>query len=166
MKCNNMTKDEIITHLGLELHPSEGGYFKRTYESALNVVSENGSRKLLTSIYYMLTEDNPVGFLHKNKSDIIHYYHLGSSSTYTIVSPEGDLSEVTLGANLKAGEQLQLLVPGGYWKSSQLCKGEYSVISEAVVPGFEYSDNEVATVDIIERLFPDLILRLKDLVKK
>lgn len=161
-----MTKDEIITHLGLELHPTEGGYFRRTYESTLNVVSENGTRKLLTSIYYMLTDDSYVGFLHKNKSDIIHYYHMGVSTTYTIVSPEGELSEVVLGSNLNAGEQLQLLVPGEYWKSSRLNKGEYSVISEAVVPGFEYSDNEVATVEMIKRLFPDLLSRLGVCIKK
>lgn len=161
-----MTKDEIITHLGLELHPTEGGYFRRTYESPLNVMSENGTRKLLTSIYYMLTDDSSVGFLHKNKSDIIHYYHMGVSTTYTIVSPEGELSEVVLGSNLNAGEQLQLLVPGGYWKSSRLNKGEYSVISEAVVPGFEYSDNEVATAEMIKRLFPDLLSRLESFIKK
>lgn len=161
-----MTKDEIITHLGLERHPTEGGYFRRTYESTLNVQSENGTRKLLTSIYYMLTDDSSIGFLHKNKSDIIHFYHMGASSTYSIVSPEGELSEVTLGSNLNAGEQLQLLVPGGCWKSSCLNEGEYSVISEAVVPGFEYADNEIATVEMIEQLFPDLLCSLEKFIKK
>lgn len=161
-----MTKDEIISHLGLERHPTEGGYFRRTYESTLNVLSENGTRKLLTSIYYMLTDDSSSGFLHRNKSDIIHYHHMGVSISYTIVSPEGELSEVVLGPNLSAGEQLQLLVPGGYWKSSQLNEGEYSVISEAVVPGFEYADNEIATVEMIDRLFPDLLCSLEKFIKK
>ncbi|MGB5687135.1 MAG: cupin domain-containing protein [Candidatus Electrothrix sp.] len=30
-----MTPDDIITLLNLEPHPTEGGYFRRTYESDL-----------------------------------------------------------------------------------------------------------------------------------
>ncbi|MCI5138038.1 MAG: cupin domain-containing protein [Candidatus Electrothrix sp. AR1] len=102
-----MTPDDIITLLNLEPHPYEGGYFRRTYESDLHCKTENGSRILLTSIYYMLTKDSPVGFLHKNKSDILHYYHLGASIKYTIVSPDGLLSEKILGPNIAHGETLQ-----------------------------------------------------------
>lgn len=166
LAMENMTKDEIIEHLNLELHPSEGGYFRRTYESSLCVGEEAGSRKLLTSIYYMLTDDSPVGYLHKNKSDIIHYHHLGSSITYVIVSPEGVLSKKIVGSNLAAGEQLQLVVPGGYWKASRLNSGEYSLISEAVVPGFEYADNQIATEDMVAEIFPLLKQKLEPFIKK
>ncbi|MCI5150346.1 MAG: cupin domain-containing protein, partial [Candidatus Electrothrix sp. MAN1_4] len=58
-----MTPNDIITLLGLEPHPTEGGSFRRTYESDLSCNTENGSRMLLTSIYYMLTQDDPGGFL-------------------------------------------------------------------------------------------------------
>lgn len=88
-----MTSNEIITHLSLEPHPTEGGYFRRTYEADLRCDTENGSRMLLTSIYYMLIQDSPGGFLHRNKSDILHYHHLGAAIKYTIVSPDGVLSE-------------------------------------------------------------------------
>lgn len=108
-----MTPDEIINLLGLEPHPGEGGYFRRTYESDLHCDTDNGGRRLLTSIYYLLTKESPVGFLHRNKSDIIHYHQLGASIKYTIVSPDGVLSEKVLGPDIKNGEMLQLLVPGG-----------------------------------------------------
>ncbi|MCI5129520.1 MAG: cupin domain-containing protein, partial [Candidatus Electrothrix sp. AUS3] len=149
-----MTPDEIITLLNLEPHPSEGGYFRRTYESALSCTTENGSRKLLTSIYYMLTKESPGGFLHRNKSDILHYHHLGASIKYTVVSPDGVLSERILGPNLNNGETLQLLVPSGWWKASQICAGDsdYGLISEAVAPGFEYADNEIATEGLVQQL--------------
>jgi hypothetical protein len=160
-----MTPNEIITLLGLEPHPTEGGYFRRTYESSRSCNTENGSRMLLTSIYYMLTQDNPGGFLHRNKSDILHYHHLGASIKYTIVSPDGVLSERILGPDLANRETLQLLVPGGWWKASRICDGEYALISEAVSPGFEYADNEIATEQQIQQLFPNLKTELDSYIK-
>ncbi|MCI5118671.1 MAG: cupin domain-containing protein [Candidatus Electrothrix sp. LOE1_4_5] len=163
-----MTPDEIITLLNLEPHPSEGGYFRRTYESALSCTTENGSRMLLTSIYYMLTKESLGGFLHRNKSDILHYHHLGASIKYTIVSPDGVLSERILGPNLNNGETLQLLVPSGWWKASRLCIGEidYGLISEAVAPGFEYADNEIATEGLVQQLFPNIKTQLDSYIKR
>ncbi len=160
-----MTPDKITTLLGLEPHPTEGGYFRRTYESDLRCNTENGSRMLLTSIYYMLTQDNPGGFLHRNKSDILHYHHLGAAIKYTIVSPDGVLSEKILGPNIAHGESLQLLVPGGWWKASQICEGDYALISEAVSPGFEYADNEIATEKLVQQLFPDIKPQLSEFIK-
>ncbi|XOF33132.1 MAG: cupin domain-containing protein [Candidatus Electrothrix sp. YB6] len=161
-----MTPDKLITLLSLEPHLTEGGYFRRTYESDLHCDTDNGSRMLLTSIYYMLTQDNPGGFLHKNKSDIIHYHHLGAAIKYTIVSPDGVLSEKILGPNISDGETLQLLVPGGWWKASRLYAGEYGLISEAVSPGFEYADNEIATEEFVRQNFPDIKLLLDAFIKR
>ncbi|MCI5188730.1 MAG: cupin domain-containing protein [Candidatus Electrothrix sp. AS4_5] len=163
-----MTANEIITLLNLEPHPTEGGYFRRTYESALSCTTEHGNRMLLTSIYYMLTKESPGGFLHRNKSDILHYHHLGASIKYTIVSPDGVLSEKILGPNLNNGETLQLLVPGGWWKASQICAGDnnYGLISEAVAPGFEYADNEIATEELVQQLFPNIRTELNPYIKR
>lgn len=160
-----MTKEEIIEKLKLELHPSEGGYFKRTYESELNIGERNSERKLLTSIYYMLTNDNPVGYLHRNKSDIIHFYHLGSPIKYIIVTPEGRVEEKVLGPNIANGELLQLVVKGGDWKASQLCSGKFGLISEAVSPGFDYADNEVANLEVFTSLHPSLVSQLDEYIK-
>ncbi|CAK8712092.1 DUF985 domain-containing protein [Candidatus Electrothrix laxa] len=160
-----MTPNDIITLLNLEPHPTEGGYFRRTYESDLRYDTENGSRKILTSIYYMLTKDSPVGFLHKNKSDIIHFHQLGAPIKYMIVSPNGVLSEKILGPNIAHGETLQLLVPGGWWKASRICAGDYALISEAVSPGFEYADNEIATEDQIQQFSPQLKPQLDPFIK-
>ena len=132
---------ELIDYLNLEPHP-EGGYFKRTYESSLKtaVGPLNAERKLLSCIYYLLTCDSPVGHLHENRSDIVHFFQLGSPITYTLISPEGKISRTTLGPNIELGQQLQLAVPSGWWKASELTSGEFGLISEAVSPGFEYED--------------------------
>ncbi len=132
---------EIIENLNLEPHP-EGGYFRRTYESELKatVDSLNAERKLLSCIYYLLTSDSPIGHLHENSSDIVHFFQMGSPIDYTLVSPEGKISQTTLGPNIGQGQQPQLVVPSGWWKASELTSGQFGLISEAVSPGFEYED--------------------------
>lgn len=167
----NISKESLIRSLELTPHPIEGGYFRRTYESETSFNSEFGQRKLLTSIYYMLTSDNPIGYLHKNQSDIMHYFHMGSPTKYVLVSPQGEMFETIMGNDIESGQQLQLLVPGGYWKASVLCKcdgegdDEYSLISEAVSPGFEYADNELASTEVIQKALPNLIQDLKKYIR-
>ena len=156
-----MTKQEIIKNLSLESHPSEGGYFKRTYTSAIETSCPAGTRKTLSSIYYMLTDDSPIGYLHKNKSDIIHYFHSGSPICYWIIQPNGQLEKQILGNDVSQGQRPQLTVKGGFWKASELLDGEYGLISEAVTPSFEYEDMELAKATNIHRLFPDLFEIIK-----
>mgnify|MGYP001815589624 CR=1 FL=1 len=161
-----MTKEEVIEYLRLEPHPTEGGYFRRTYESSSYTNGLNPPRRCLTSIYYMLTSDSPHGYLHRNQSDIVHFHHSGSPIRYLIISPEGQVQEKILGPNLLVGEQPQLTVRGGDWKASQLCSGEYGLISEAVSPGFEYEDNHIASAEELVQLFPDLAQILDQYIKR
>ena len=159
-----MNKQQLITKLALEPHV-EGGYFRRTYQSGLTADLAYGKRRLLSSIYYLLTDDSPIGHLHRNKSDIIHYFHSGSPLSYLIVHPDGRLERTVLGADLAQGQQLQWLVPGGCWKASELASGEFGLISEAVAPGFDYEDMALATKDLMQNLFPALWGSLEKYVK-
>ncbi len=144
-----MDKNSLISQLALSPHP-EGGYFRRTYESA----HVQRGRKLMSSIYYLLTEDQAIGHLHRNRSDIIHFWQHGSPLLYTLLSPEGKLLQFTLGPDLGAGQQLQLTVPGGFWKASQLLCGSYGLISEAVCPGFDFDDHDMAEGADIRAKYP------------
>ena len=159
-----MNKQQLITTLVLEPHV-EGGYFRRTYQSGFRADLAVGERPLLSSIYYLLTDDSPIGYLHRNKSDIMHFFHIGSPLTYLIVHPDGRLETKILGADIAQGQQLQLLVKGGCWKASALESGEFGLLSEAVAPGFEYEDMELATQERIQSLFPQLFDRLAKYIK-
>ncbi|MCW8830131.1 MAG: cupin domain-containing protein [Gammaproteobacteria bacterium] len=160
-----MTKQKIISSLGLKPHPSEGGYFKRTYTSKIETSSDSGTRKTLSCIYYMLTNDSPTGYLHRNKSDIIHYFHSGSPISYLIIHPDGHLETQILGNDLTKGHNPQLTVNGGCWKASKLTEGEYSLLSEAVSPGFEYEDMELARPSTIKQHYPGLFESIQPYIK-
>ncbi len=161
-----MNKKQLIESLQLESHPLEGGYFKRTYTSQMSIESGNNRRALTSSIYYMLTDDQPIGYLHKNASDIVHFYHMGGAIRYLIISPEGMITEKILGPDIANGQLPQLLVRGGHWKAAQLCSGDYGLISEAVSPGFDYADNTLANLAQIQQLFPHLVDQVDAVIKK
>ncbi|MDH5387083.1 MAG: cupin domain-containing protein [Gammaproteobacteria bacterium] len=161
-----MNKHEIISKLSLQPHPSEGGYFKRTYCSEIVTTCPAGTRNTLTSIYYMLSDDSPIGYLHKNKSDIIHYFHSGSAINYTIIHPDGQMENHTLGNDLSRDQIPQLTVKGGCWKASVLSEGQYGLISEAVSPGFEYEDMELAREKNIREHFPVLFESVKMYIRQ
>ena len=139
-----MTKEQLISQLQLERH-IEGGYFKRTYQAdhQPKIDTEACPRLPMSSIYYLLTDDAPIGRWHMNRSDILHFYHLGDPINYYLIDGAGNLSTQILGPNPSLGHRLQLLVKGGCWKASKLQSGSFGLLSEAVCPGFEYQDMQL-----------------------
>lgn len=102
-----------VAELGLEPH-TEGGYFRRIYTSEHRLSLPRGARPAATSIYYLLTRDEPRGRLHRNRSDILHFLVDGGPVEYVTLAPDGSLDRVRLGAD----DERFLLVPGGHWKAS------------------------------------------------
>ena len=145
----------------------EGGFFRRTYASDYRLQTPTASdRSSMTSIFYLLATPSPIGHFHINRSDIVHYFHLGDPISYYLIHPDGNLEIVVMGNNLRAGQQLQMTVPGGVWKASQIpADGEhgFGLVSEAVSPGFDYTDMTLGYCDELLKLFPqyeELIRRL------
>ncbi|WP_434707092.1 cupin domain-containing protein [Pseudomonas sp. R1-1] len=148
---------DVINTLDLEAH-IEGGYFRRTYQSdhRASLGTSTGPRYLLTSIYYLLTEQSPVGQFHFNQSDILHYFHLGDPIEYTLIHADGSLQTRVMGSDILTGQHLQLPVPGGIWKASRLMDGPhgFGLISEAVSPGFDFADMEMGDREKLTAKFP------------
>lgn len=155
---NPPSADELIASLGLEGHV-EGGYYRRTYEATdqARIPTPDGERFSMTSIYYLLTTGGPIGHFHRNRSDIVHYYHLGDPIEYVLIHPEGKLETVVMGPDPRLGHKLQLTVAGGTWKASRLeangAQG-YGLISEAVSPGFDYRDMTLGVTSELLAAFP------------
>jgi len=150
---------EVANALHLSPHV-EGGYFKRTYQAdhRAPLTTQSGDRHIMTSIYYMLTAESPVGHWHLNLSDIMHYYHIGEPIEYLLIHPDGHLQTVVMGTDVLAGQQLQLLVNGGIWKASRLLTQaqpqSYGLISEAVSPGFDFADMTIGHANEMVERFP------------
>jgi len=149
-----VNKSDVIQTLQLEPH-IEGGYFRRTFTASEHYLRDDGStQSLMSSIFYLLTDDSPIGRLHRNRSAIMHYWHAGSALRYHLLKPDGELQQIELGPDLLRGQQLQMLVPGGWWKATELIDGEFGLLSEAVCPGFDFADMQLANFADINAAYP------------
>ena len=141
-----------ISRLDLEVHP-EGGYFRRIYTATPVHAGASGERPLATSIYYLLDQAAPRGFLHRNRSDILHFFLDGGPVEYLLLASDGTLRRERLGSGVH--DARFLLVPGGCWKASQLIEGAtHALVAEVVTPGFDYADHQFASLDDLRREHP------------
>lgn len=141
-----MQKDAnyYIQHLGLESHP-EGGYYKGTYASEQSMDAFGTTRKLYTSIYFLLGEGD-VSHFHRLKSDELWYFHGGSPLLVHVIDEEGNYFEHKLGLDLENGEIPQVLVPkNSIFGSSVIENGAFSLVGCMVAPGFDFEDFELFT---------------------
>ena len=139
-----ITAKALQKKLQLEDLEGEGGYFRRIYESDAKVGSGNFAA---TSIYFMLTPDQPVSHLHRLKSDEIWHFYAGKSITIIEIR-DGKLKTTVLGNDLQAVMEDRMVmsytVKAGAWFGSYLnTKNEFAVVGCTVVPGFNFSEFEV-----------------------
>ncbi|MCJ1380045.1 hypothetical protein MMC17_003148 [Xylographa soralifera] len=162
----------LISKLNLQTH-LEGGYFVETDRDPLRVPNpfrvddshkanqpstgdqDDSTRSASTTIYYLLTPENPTGVFHRNKARTMHTLHKGRGRYVIIHADQTEYGQTdrvetfVVGHNVDKGERLQWLVEGGKYKASFLLpdsdggdKSEGLLISETVVPGFEYRDHD------------------------
>ena len=155
---NLLTAKQLAKALNLEEHV-EGGYFRQTFKAdhRPTIATDNGNRVTMTSIYYLLSAQSPIGHFHMNQSDIMHYFHMGDPITYYMLNADGSLQTTILGPDPSQGHQMQMMVKGGTWKASKIStsgKYGYGLIGEAVAPGFEYADMQLGKTANLIKQFP------------
>ncbi|KAM0552160.1 hypothetical protein ACHAO7_004641 [Fusarium culmorum] len=150
----------LIEALSLELH-IEGGYFRQTDADPTTIPSTYSSkplsdqtlaltggtregystntRRLSTTIFYLLTPRQSKGNFHRNRSRVIHTLHRGRGR-YVLLHPDGRIESFVVGN---------------------------AVERETVVPGFEYEDHAFLTHQGIKELLKEEQVReLEWLVRK
>jgi purine nucleoside permease/predicted cupin superfamily sugar epimerase len=167
---NILTAKQLAKALNLEAHV-EGGYFRQTFKAdhRPTIATDHGDRVTMTSIYYLLSAESPIGHFHMNQSDIMHYFHVGDPITYYMIIADGSLQKTILGPDPTKGHQMQLMVKGGTWKASKTPtdgKYGYGLIGEAVAPGFEYADMQLGKKAMLLEQFPKHAQLIKELSRE
>ena len=161
-----MTADEIKKLLNLDPHPVEGGYFRRTFTSATNLDLPRGSRPQGTAIYYLL-ESGIFSEMHLLDSDEMFHFYLGDPVEMLQLYPDGSSAIFILGPDLKAGQQVQVLVPAGVWQGMRLIgSGNLALLGCTVVPGFNYADYHNAGFVELATKWPKQAERIRALTRK
>ena len=117
--------------------PKESGYLGLIGESAQKVEIDGRSLAVQSQVYYMLTRDRPVNYLHWLAPDDTHILIEGGPVDYFIFHPDGRVERVTLGHDVAAGQVLVVPVPGGCWKALRLRPGAgYALMANTLSPGW------------------------------
>ena len=134
-----MTADEIIEKLNLAPHP-EGGFYRQTW------VAENEGRPTGTCIYFLL-RDGGASHWHRVDATEIWLYHAGAPLILSLSeTDEGPATDLTLGPDLGAGQEPQLIVPEGHWQAARTM-GDWTLVSCTVSPGFQFEGFTLAPPD-------------------
>ncbi|KAF1850350.1 uncharacterized protein K460DRAFT_270779 [Cucurbitaria berberidis CBS 394.84] len=123
---------------------------------------DDSVRNASTSIYYLLTPASPQGCFHRNKGRTVHTLVEGRGR-YVLIHDDEEHGEkgkkrvesFVVGKDVEKGEKSVWIVEGGKFKASYLLPmreggkdaDDRLLISETVIPGFEYSDHDFLTLD-------------------
>jgi predicted cupin superfamily sugar epimerase len=165
-----MSPDEIKSILKLEPHPVEGGFFRRTYTSALTMETERGRRATGTAIYYLL-EPGTFSEMHRLSSDEIFHFYLGDPVEMLQLHPDGSSAVFTLGQDLLNGQHVQLTVPAGVWQGTRLLDdskagGKMALLGCTVTPGFEFADYTSGSYADLAAKWPAEADRIRSLTRR
>ncbi len=128
---------ELLETLHLTVLPKESGYLGLIGQSAQTVSVDGRALAVQSQVYYMLTRDRPVNYLHWLASDDTHILIEGGPVDYFIFHPDGRTEKVVLGRDVAAGERPVVAVPGGCWKALRLHDGaSYALMANALSPEF------------------------------
>ena len=160
-----MTADEIKSLLKLEPHPCEGGFFRQTYVAAERVELSRGPRSVGTAIYYLL-EPGTFSEMHVLSSDEVFHFYLGDPVEMLQLYPDGSSAIFILGQDLKAGQQVQLVVPAGVWQGARLVgDGKFALLGCTVTPGFDYADYRGGSYAELADKWPTEAARIRRLTR-
>ncbi len=126
---------ELIRTLNLHVLPGESGYLGIIGQSAQTVPFDGHPLAIQSQVYYLLTSDRPINYLHWLASDDTHILIEGGPVDYFIFHPDGRAEKVVLGRDLAAGQRPVVAVPGNCWKALRLHPGAtYALTANALSP--------------------------------
>ena len=140
-----------VRRLDLAPHP-EGGWFRETWRSdwifddSVLPPGYAGPRNAGTAILFALMPDQQSAW-HAVRGAELWLHHRGSPLLLEFGPEVGNATTYILGPDLGSGEHPQLVVPPGHWQRARPRDPEASLVSCIVVPGFDFTDFNLAVPD-------------------
>jgi hypothetical protein len=127
----------LVQRLGLAPHP-EGGWYREIHRSAERITTPRGERSALTTIYYLLEQDQ-VSRWHVVASDEIWHFYAGGPLELLLYTPGTRAFERHVLGPPVASQQPVGIVPAGVWQAAR-STGAWSLVGCNVGPGFDFAD--------------------------
>ena len=129
------TVEALIEAYGFEPLPVEGTLFVSTYRSEVNLPD---GAPIGTAMIGMYAHD-PVSrsLFHRLPHDEVWHFYGGDPIRLVLLRAGGSVEEVWLGADVRRGQRVQVVVPAGTWQAGELAPGGvYGMFGCTMAPGF------------------------------
>jgi predicted cupin superfamily sugar epimerase len=129
----------IISELQLQPHP-EGGWYREVYRSPTRSETSRGPRSALTTIYYLL-EQNQLSRWHVVQADELwHHYGGAALELFSFHPATRKLVRHVVGpVSPEGGAAPVAVIPAGVWQAARSL-GSHSLVGCSVGPGFDFAD--------------------------
>jgi len=111
-------------------------------------------RPLGSALYFLVTPEAPVR-LHRIRNDQLYHYYLGDPLEVFLLHADGNAERVVVGPDLRAGQRVQLLIPGNTFHSARLIAGTGWFLGASTEwPGVVPADVEIGKLDELAGKYP------------
>jgi predicted cupin superfamily sugar epimerase len=105
--------------------------------------------------------------MHVLDCDEIYHFYLGDPVEMLQLHPDGSSAVFTLGPDIAAGQQVQLLVPAGVWQGTRLIgEGQVALLGCTVTPGFDPAGYRNASGAELLENWPSQAERIRSLTRR
>lgn len=165
-----MTADEVLALLGLEPNAT-CGFVRETYRSTRQIAPGGlqapfaDGRPAGSALYFMVTPAAPVK-LHRIRNDQLYHYYLGDPLEVLMLHGEGKVEHVVVGPDLRAGQRVQLLIPGNTFHTARLIGSRHWFLGGSTEwPGVVPADVEMGNVEALAAQYPQVAADLRSFPK-
>jgi predicted cupin superfamily sugar epimerase len=161
-----LSTGEVCRLLGLEANAT-CGFVRVSFVSgrelgagALGAPLE-AARPLGSALYFLVTGDAPVR-LHRIRNDQLYHYYLGDPIEVFLLQEDGTAGRVVVGPDLRAGQQLQLPIPGGTFHTARLVDGgSWFLGASTEWPGVIPADVELGDLEALAASHPAVAAEIR-----
>ncbi len=163
---SELTADDIRGLLQLEPNAT-CGYVRVTFVSR-QAIAPGGlpapfadGRPLGSALYFLVTPEAPVR-LHRIRNDQLYHYYLGDPLEVLLLHADGNAERVVVGPDLRAGQRVQLLIPGNTFHTARLITGTGWFLGASTEwPGVVPADVEIGKLDELAGKYPAVAADLR-----
>jgi uncharacterized protein len=148
-----MTSDEVISLLGLDTMPVEGGMWRQTWRD------DHGS-----GIYFLLRAGD-FSVMHRlNIAELWHHY-AGAPVEMLLLDPNGGTRHPLLGDDLASGQRPFVAVEAGVWMGPA-STGDWSLVGTTMAPPFDPEGFELGVASQLTMSHPDAAADIARFIRK
>jgi len=164
--ADDLTAEDIRALLQLEPNAT-CGFVRLTFLSKQPIAPGGlpppfpDGRPLGSALYFMVTPQAPVR-LHRIRNEQLYHYYLGDPLEVFLLRADGAHERVVVGPDLRAGERVQLLIPGNTFHTARLAgRKRWFLGASTEWPGVIPADVEIGKLDELAGKYPAVAADLR-----